>query len=199
MRKHLLPVFMVILFSGSVFAQPAFNPVEKGNRQAGIQMLIANTDMFRTENALKLNDFSNLYGLHVAGSYGWFVDRGLMIGVQTNIGFYHLDYGSGTQYGVEADNFDISLAPMTRYYFSVDKKHRFKPFLLAGIPIVYSGVKKMYIDNSWRPDVDENYLELRSVFGFGAAYFGKAGSIELNISNMGFFLGVHKFIQPRKK
>jgi hypothetical protein len=199
MKLILWLIFTALLFSDPIFSQPAFNPVEKGNKQIGLQVLIAKTDMFSTENALKMNNYSNLYGLHVAGSYGRFVERGWMIGLQTNIGFYHMDYGGGTPTGVEVDYFDISIAPMTRYYFSVDKKHRFKPFLLAGLPIVYSDVTKFYNDNSWRPDVDENYLELRSVFGFGAAYFGKAGSIELNVSNMGFFLGVHKFIHPRKK
>jgi len=199
MKKNFTLTITAIWFSLGGFAQPAFNPVEKGNKQVGLQILLANTDMFSTRNALKSNNFSNLYGLHMAGSYGWFVERGFMIGLQTNIGFYHLDYGTGTQYSVDVDYFDISIAPMTRYYFSVDKKHRFKPFLLAGLPFVYSDVIKMYADNSWRPDVDENYLELRGVFGCGAAYFGKAVSLELNISNMGFFVGVNKFIKPRKK
>jgi len=199
MRNFFTLTIIASWFSLFCFAQPAFNPVEKGNRQAGLQILIAKIDMYSTQNALKSNNFSNLYGLHMAGSYGWFAERGFMVGLQTNIGFYHLDYGIGTQYSVDVDYFDISIAPMARYYFSVDKKHRFKPFLLAGVPFVYSDIKKMYADNSWRPDVDENYLELRGVFGGGAGYFGRAGSIELNVSNMGFYIGVNKFIQSRKK
>jgi hypothetical protein len=199
MNKNSRCIFIALFFSASAFAQPAFNPVEKGNKQAGIQLMVAPTDMFWSETALNVSKDNNTYGLHVAGSYGWFVERGWMIGLQSNIGFYHDQYGGDAQWGVEEDIFDISIAPMTRYYFTVDRKHRFKPFLFAGLPIVYNGVKRNYNDNAWSTDVDENYLELRGTFGFGAAYFGRAGSIELNLSNMGFFLGVNKFIQPRKK
>jgi hypothetical protein len=199
MKKIQLLTSIAFFCISSAFAQPAFNPVEKGNKQAGLQMMVAPTDMFWSETALKINKNNKTYGLHVAGSYGWFVERGWMVGLQSNIGFYHDQYGGNEPWGVNEDIFDISIAPMTRYYFTVDKKHRFKPFLFAGMPIVYNDVNRTYNSNSWNTDVDENYLELRGTFGFGTAYFGKAGSIELNLSNMGFFLGVNKFIQPKKK
>jgi hypothetical protein len=198
MKKLLLNIFIASILKVSAFAQPAFNPVEKGNKQAGLQIMIAPTDMFWSETALNINKDNKTYGLHVAGSYGWFVERGWMIGLQSNVGFYHSEYNINMQWGYEEKVFDISIAPMTRYYFTVDKKHRFKPFLFAGLPIVYTSENRKY-NNPGNMDVKDEYLELRGTFGFGAAYFGKAGSIEMNLSNMGLFLGVNKFIQPRKK
>jgi hypothetical protein len=47
-------------------------------------------------------------------------------------------------------------------------------------------------------DFDQHYLEVRGTFGAGAAYFGKAGSIELNASSMGVFVGVNKYIVGHK-
>jgi len=198
MNKNQRFFFIALCFSASAFAQPAFNPVEKGNKQAGLQMMLSSTDMYGSWTALSINDDEKTYGLHVAGSYGWFVERGWMIGLQTNVGFYHDEFAIKEQWGYQQDAFDISIAPMTRYYFTIDKKHRFKPFLLAGLPIVYSQQSTDYTQST-TTDLDREYLELRGTFGAGAAYFGKAGSIELNVSNMGFYIGVNKFIQSRKK
>jgi len=198
MNKNSRCIFIALFFSASAFAQPAFNPVEKGNKQVGLQMMLAYTDMYDSSTELRINNGSKTYGLHVAGSYGWFVERGWMIGLQTNVGFYHDEYDTKEQWGYKQDAFDFSIAPMTRYYFTIDKKHRFKPFLFAGMPIVYSTQSKDYTQTT-STDYDEEYLELRGTFGGGAAYFGKAGSIELNVSNMGFYIGVNKFIQGRKK
>lgn len=198
MNKNSRCIFIALFFSASAFAQPAFNPVEKGNKQAGLQMMLSSTDMYGSWTALSINDDEKTYGLHVAGSYGWFVERGWMIGLQTNVGFYHDEFATKEQWGYQQDAFDISIAPMTRYYFTIDKKHRFKPFLFAGLPIVYSQQSTDYTQST-TTDLDREYLELRGTFGAGAGYFGKAGSIELNASNMGFYIGVNKFIQSRKK
>jgi len=198
MKKTFTLLLASVAFSVSVFAQPTFNPVEKGNKQAGLQMMLSSTDMYGSWTALSINDDEKTYGLHVAGSYGWFVERGWMIGLQTNVGFYHDEFATKEQWGYQQDAFDFSIAPMTRYYFTIDRKHRFKPFLFAGLPIVYSQQSTDYTQST-TTDLDREYLELRGTFGAGAGYFGKAGSIELNVSNMGFYIGVNKFIQSRKK
>ncbi len=198
MKKNLHFIFITVLSSASAFAQPAFNPVEKGNKQVGIQMMLAYTDMYGSSTELRINNNVKTYGLHVAGLYGWFVERGWMIGLQSNVGFYHDEYYTKEQWGYKQEAFDFSIAPMTRYYFAIDRKHRFKPFLFAGMPIVYSTQSRDYTQST-STDFDEEYLELRGTFGLGAAYFGKAGSIEMNVSNMGLFLGINKFIQSRKK
>lgn len=197
MTKSYTLVLAFCAISLASIAQPAFNPVDKGNKQVGIQMMLSYTDMYGSSTELKVNNDEKTYGLHVAGSYGWFLERGWLMGLQTNVGFYHNDYFTKEQWGYNEKAFDFSITPMTRYYFTIDKKHRFKPFLLAGMPIVYSSQSIDYSSNT--PDYDNEYLELRGTFGGGAAYFGKAGSIEMNVSNMGFYIGVNKFIQSRKK
>lgn len=199
MRKIQLAATFALLLSASALAQPAFNPVEKGNRQAGLQMMIAPTDMYWSETNLDISDQYKSYGLHLAGSYGWFLERGWLLGLQLNGGFYHEVYDKDSPWGYETKAFDASIAPMTRYYFTVDRKHRFKPFLFAGIPIVYTKKEDVYNDPNNQGGGKDEYLELRGTFGLGAAYFGKAGSIEMNLSNMGLFVGVNKFIQWKGK
>ena len=198
MKKYFTLLTSSIFLSLIAFAQPAFNPVEKGNKQAGISLMIAPTDMYWSETVLAINDDQKTYGINVAGNYGWFVERGWLIGLQANIGGYHDEYKNNVQWGYESTAFDFSITPMTRYYFTIDRKHRFKPFLFAGLPIVYTSNKTDYYSNN-TSDYGDEYLELRGTFGFGAAYFGKAGSIEMNLSNMGLFVGVNKFIRWKPK
>jgi len=66
--------------------------------------------------------------------------------------------------------------------------------LFAGLPLIYSDNKRSY-HNSSISDYKEQMLTLDGSFGFGAAYFGKAGSLELNVSNMGLFIGISKFLR----
>jgi hypothetical protein len=198
MKKIITLLTPVIAFFFNAYAQPSFNPVEKGNKQAGIQLMLAPTDMYWSETILSIDKDQKTYGINIGGNYGWFIERGWLIGVQANIGGYHDEYADEVQWGYKTTAFDFSIAPMTRYYFTVDRKHRFKPFLFAGLPIVYTKNETDYYSNN-STDFKDEYLELRGTFGFGAAYFGKAGSIEMNVSNMGLFLGVNKFIQFKKK
>ncbi len=198
MTKNYTLTLAFAALSLAAFAQPAGNPVEKGNKQLGLQMMLSYTDMYGSSTELRINNDEKTYGLHVAGLYGWFIERGWMMGLQTNVGFYNSDYYTKEQWGYDQQAFDFSITPITRYYFSIDKKHRFKPFLFAGMPIVYSSESTDY-SSTGTTDYKNEFLELRGTFGAGAAYFGKAGSIELNVSNMGFFVGVNKFIPHRKK
>jgi hypothetical protein len=198
MKIKLTLLTLVFAITFSSFAQPTFNPVEKGNKQAGISLMLAPTDMYWSETALSINKDQKIYGINLAGNYGWFIERGWLIGLQANIGAYHDEYDQENQWGYKENAFDFSIAPMTRYYFTVDRKHRFKPFLFAGMPIVYTQRETDYYNNN-STDFDEEYLELRGTFGGGVSYFGKAGSIEMNISNMGLFVGVNKFIQWKEK
>ncbi len=159
--------------------------------------MIAPSDMYWSETDLKIGENEKTAGIHVAGNYGWFLERGWMLGVQTNLGVYADQFNMDQSWGYKENSFDISIAPMTRYYFTVDKKHRFKPFLFAGMPIVY-GSHEMNYTNQATTDYKNESVELRSTFGLEAGYFGKAGNIEMHISNMGFFLQLNKFIQPTK-
>jgi len=198
MRKFITLFTLASAISLISFAQPSFNPVEKRNKQAGISLMLAPTDMYRSETALTINDFTKTYGINVGGNYGWFIERGWLIGFQANIGVLHDEYKGNPSWGYKTNAFDASITPMTRYYFSVDRKHRFKPFLFGALPIVYTNTETDYYSNS-TTDSKNEYLDLRGTVGFGAAYFGKAGSIEMNLSNMGLFLGVNKFIEFKKK
>jgi hypothetical protein len=198
MKKKFTLIAAGIILSFLTMAQPAFNPVAKGNKQAGLQMMLNSSDMFYTRTALVVNHEQKTIGLHLAGSYGWFLERGWMLGLQANMGVLSGDYFLKQPWGYNEKSFDFSIGPMTRYYFTIDKKHRFKPFVFAGAPIVYMSKTEEYT-NVNSTDSDQHYLEVRGTLGAGAAYFGRKGSIELNASSMGFFLGVNKFIQGRKK
>ncbi len=193
MQKNWTLFVGAFILSISLMAQPASDPVAKGNKQAGIQIMISPTDTYYSETALSISKTNKIYGLHVAGDYGWFIERGWLIGVQLNAGFIHETYNKDEPFGYKTDAFDIGIAPMTRYYFSIDRKHRFKPFLMAGLPITYTQTDRFYFRQSGN-DFKEETVTAKGTFGLGAAYFGNAGSIEMNLSNLGLFLGFHKFL-----
>lgn len=189
---------MALASFSTAWSQPASNPTEKGNKQAGLQVMLAWTDMYNSYTTLSIDDNNKSYGINMGGLYGWFLERNWMVGLQANVGAYRDSYAKGEPYGYDEKGFDISLTPITRYYFTVDKKHRFKPFLFAGLPVVYSSMERE--SGSGGPgNYQDETLNLRASFGVGAAYFGRAGSLELNVSNMGFFFGVNKFIPSRRK
>ena len=189
---------MALASFSTAWSQPASNPTEKGNKQAGLQVMLAWTDMYNSYTTLSIDDNNKSYGINMGGLYGWFLERNWMVGLQANVGAYRDSYMKDQPYGYDEKAFDFSLAPMTRYYFTVDKKHRFKPFLFAGLPVVYSQIDRTS-GNGGPGSLSESTVNLRASFGFGAAYFGRAGSLELNVSNMGFFFGVNKFIPSRRK
>lgn len=198
MRKNFTLLLLSLTIAAASFAQPASNPVEKGNKMFGLQMMLAPTDMFWSQTALSIRDDYKSYGLHLAGNYGWFVETGWFVGGQLNAGFYNYENKSPNAWMLNESTFDIGITPNTRYYFQVDRKHRFKPFLLAAIPIVYTS----YEYNYGQPGMQQQKgtsVELNGSFGFGVSYFGQKGNIELNISNMGLFLGVNKFIKWKGK
>lgn len=201
MTKNYTILLAALVAGLSAFGQPTANPVEKGNKQVGVQLMLAPIDVYWTATDLYTGSGYNTAGIHLAGNYGWFVERGWMIGVQLNAGYLHEKYAWDQPYGTNTRYAEVGIAPMTRYYFGVDKKHRFKPFLLAGLPITYAHINEERKENQ-PPGVsyvrNENNLELRTTFGFGAGYFGKAGNIELHISNMGFFLQLNKFLSGKK-
>lgn len=187
----------VLFTTGTGFtamAQPAFNPTAKGNKQKSLQVMLAPTDLFWTETTLSLQKNSKTYGLHLAPAVSWFVENGWSIGIQGNLGFYRSKQQGSSNWNYDEKSFELALVPFTRYYFTIDKKHRFKPFLFAGLPLIYSDNKRSY-NNSSITDFKEQTLTLDGSFGFGAAYFGKAGSLELNVSNMGLFIGISKFLR----
>jgi hypothetical protein len=198
MRKNSTFLFISLAITVISFAQPASNPVAKGNKMFGLQMMLAPTDVFWSQTALSIREEYKSYGLHLAANYGWFVETGWFVGGQLNAGFYNYENKSQNAWRLSESNFDIGITPNTRYYFQVDRKHRFKPFLLAAIPIVYSSYEHNYGQSSGMQRQKGTSVELSGSFGFGAAYFGQKGNIELNISNMGFFLGVNKHLWNRK-
>jgi len=152
--------------------------------------------MFYSETILDISSNYSTYGLVGAFGYGWFIEKGWMVGLQTNLGFYRGE-NAFTWPVSNTKAFDIALVPVTRYYFNVDKKHRFKPFLMAGMPIVHTQLKSTN-SGTGNTMYDESFTNLRGSFGFGAAYFGRAGSIDLNLSNMGFYLGLSKYLQLQR-
>jgi hypothetical protein len=78
--------------------------------------------MFYTRTVLLINNNQKTLGLHIAGSYGWFLERGWMLGLQTNLGVFSEKYYQKEPWGLSEKSFDFSIAPMTRYYFTIDKK-----------------------------------------------------------------------------
>jgi hypothetical protein len=194
--KHLSIILgLHLLAHCAAFAQPDFNPVEKGNTQANIQLMLTPTDLFWSETALNISKDTKMYGLHLAGGYNWFIENGWSLGVQAHAGVLRERRNMNDPWGYENNVVDIALAPITRYYFNIGRKHRFKPFLFAALPVVFTSDQYKNNSPSFPYSRNEQTLALQGSLGFGAAYFGRKGSLELHLSNMGFNLGLSRYRQ----
>ena len=206
------------------FTQIGFSQTEKSTYQHfnkgksfwGIGISPVYSDMMGSYTDISITKDNTNLGILLAPMYGKFVQQNWMIGVMGIAGVhterrsyltYPITIGPGPSLpSVDTKNIDnsidIGIAPITRYYLSLNKRNSVAFFLQAALPGVYS--KSNYIlrykYNSGAVDeFKSNYdqFSLRGSIGFGLSVQGKFGSFDSHVSNMGWFLSFNKLISKK--
>jgi len=193
MKPLICFIFCSILCT-SVFAQG----IQKGDKFFGLQTNLAYTDLYGTYLDLSFSNNQKRIGFHLAPTWQWAVDNNFVLGTAAHIGFnsekYKNDFwvpGGEQKYEV----FDIGANAFSRYYIDITRNKKLKFFGLAGFHLAYTSWEGSY--RGFGSSNSDRELLLKGSFGFGAAYSSRRGIIDLNISNAGFFLGVHKKLKGK--
>jgi len=208
-------IFMAFAFAASLHSNAqTVSPTEKGNRMYGVGILLTDSDLYGAYTDISYSKDDKSAGLNIAPDYGWFVQRNWLIGTQLNIGYHKSksEYNHGSpsnmQFGKNEHSYlNYGLAPFTRYYVDLGKRDRVKLFASAAIAFFNENYKYNGETTYSQPggglvtskiSINENNFNIRGSIGFGVALFGRAGNIDLHVSNAGLYVGFHKTIFGRK-
>jgi hypothetical protein len=196
MKKNFFTLMTILAYN---FVQS--QAIDKGDKFFGLQTNLASTDLYYTYLDLSLSKNEKRVGFHLAPTWQWAVENNFVVGTAAHVGFnseksnFNFSFPSN-EYKFEA--LDLGVNAFSRYYIDVIRNKKLKLFGLAGIHVAYSSWKSNYTNIGWPNNSSStNETFVRGSIGFGAAYASKKGMIELNISNAGFFLGIHKKLKGR--
>lgn len=196
----------VLLALGLLIITAAQAQLEKGKRIVGVQTNIAEGDLYYSSLMLRVNkDYSDI-GINIVPTLGWVVEKNWVIGGQVTLGWARDKYVSNWSNGVNVatarnNYYDLGIAPFTRYYIDITRNQKIKLFGMASMELAY-GYYKTQIKNNNGTIIgtnSDNTINLDGSIGFGMAYFGKQGSLDLNLSNMGLRLGLYKVLPTNRK
>lgn len=196
-----------ILLIAAIFIMSAANAqLEKGTRLFGIQTNIAEGDLYYSSLMVRVNkDYKDL-GFNIVPTFGWVVEKNWVIGGQITAGLARYSYPSNWVNGVyiartSTTYTDLGIAPFTRYYIDITRNQKIKLFGMASMELAYSRQKAQIKQNNGNilASNNDNTLNLDGSIGFGMAYFGKKGSLDLNLSNMGLRMGLYKVLPTNRK
>lgn len=196
----------VLLALGLLLITAAQAQLEKGKRIVGVQTNIAEGDLYYSSLMLRVNkDYSDI-GINIVPTLGWVVEKNWVIGGQITAGLARYSYPSNWSNGVyiartSTTYTDLGIAPFTRYYIDITRNQKIKLFGMASMELAYSRQKAQIKQNngSILASNSDNTLNLDGSIGFGMAYFGKKGSLDLNLSNMGLRMGLYKVLPTNRK
>jgi hypothetical protein len=206
----------VIQMSFAQTEKSTYQHFNKGKSFWGIGISPVYSDMMGSYTDISITKGNTNLGILFAPMYGKFVQQNWMIGVMGIAGVhtqrssyltYPITIGPGPSLpSVDTKNIDnsidIGIAPMTRYYFTLNKRNSTAFFLQAALPAVYSKSNNILRYNYGSGAVDEfktmyDQFSLRGSIGFGLSVQGKFGSFDTHVSNMGWFLSFNKLIQKK--
>lgn len=212
-------LFLSLVFVQLSYAQSEKLPYQhfnKGKSFWGIGLSPVSSDMMSSYTDISITKGNTNLGVLLAPMYGKFVQQNWMIGVigiagvHTERSSYLTDpviIGPGPSLpSVDTKNIDnsldIGIAPITRYYLSLNKRNSVAFFVQAALPAVYSKSNQILRYKYSSGVVDEfktmyDQFSLRGSIGFGVSVQGKFGSFDTHVSNMGWFLSFNKFIKKK--
>ncbi len=186
MKPLICFIFCSILCT-SVLAQG----IEKGDKFFGIQTNLAYTDLYATYFDLSINKYQSRVGFHIAPTMQWAIEKNFVLGTALHLGYNSEKTKYESSFSPNQSTvLDIGVNAFSRYYIDILRNKKLKFFGLGGVHISYSSWENKYAAPS--NNYSENELVARGSLGFGLAYAGSKGMIDMNISNAGFFLGFHK-------
>ena len=203
MKNICLATLLLLSFSAYSQTRPIITHTERGMKMVGAQLQLSYSDLFNSETILSIDDYSSTYGVMISPNIGWFVEKNWMFGVMGHAGFYRDKSGKNVPTKSSENSYDLGITPFSRYYIDLARRGNIKVFLQAGLPVIYSNYDRsttsVFGTQTYTSRSQGESLGLYGNFGFGASLHGRFGAIELNASNLGINLGLHKFIARRAK
>jgi hypothetical protein len=197
--------------------KPTYDHFNKGKSFWGIGLSPVYSDMMGSYTDISITKGNTNLGLLLTPMYGKFVQKNLMIGVMGIVGAhterrsyetYPVVIGPGpgipppVQVKDVMNNFDLGIAPITRYYLSFNKRNSAAFFIQAALPAVYSSYSNIQkytpnggVSSEFKGKYDQ--FSLRGSIGFGLSVQGNFGSLDTHVSNMGWFLSFNKLIKKK--
>lgn len=195
----------------------SYDHFSKGNSFWGIGLSPVYSDMMGSYTDISVTKGNTNLGILLAPMYGKFVQKNWMVGVMGIAGI-HTERRSYENYPVVIgpgpgfpppvlvkdviNNFDLGIAPITRYYLSFNKRNSAAFFVQAALPAVYNtySSSQKYTTNAgvsseFKRKFDQ--FSLRGSIGFGLSIQGNFGSVDTHVSNMGWFLSFNKLIKKK--
>lgn len=218
MKKGMIMIW-VLLIAQIGFSQTeksTFQHFNKGKSFWGVGISPVYSDMMGSYTDISITKGNTNLGILLAPMYGKFVQQNWMIGVM-GIAGVHTQRSSYLTYPITIgpgpglpsidtknidNNFDIGIAPITRYYLPFNKRNTAAFFLQGALPFVYSKFTNTIRYTYGPGSVDEfktkyDQFSLRGSIGFGLSLQGKFGSFDTHVSNMGWFLSFNKLISKK--
>lgn len=193
-------IILILALFSATFANAQ---LDKGSRFFGIQTNLTEGNLYYTSIDLSIDEDRSSLGINLVPAYGWIIENNWMVGAQATVGYSKDAYkGTGLNDPKEFDNyFDLGIAPFTRYYINISKSGKYKIFGMASIELSHAVHRSYRRATSWFPEKDNTskYTSLDGSVGVGVAYFGRAGSIDMNLSNNGLRLGFYKVLNKIKR
>ncbi len=191
MKPLICFIFCSILCT-SVFAQG----IQKGDKFFGLQTNLAYTDLYSTYLDLSLTKNVKRAGFHMAPTMQWAIEKNFVFGTALHVGYNSEKTNYNFTYSLkESEVFDLGLNAFSRYYIDILRNKKLKFFGLAGVHLSYASWSNTYTTPA--NNNSESELVARGSLGFGLAYAGSKGMIDMNISNAGLFLGFHKKLKGK--
>ena len=219
--KYTLLSFVCLIASLTVLAQseerrPSYRHFfDRGSKAINIQLGVAGGYPINSITELDISSNNKRYGLLALPSYGWFVERNLMLGASAIVGFNYnsssfnsFDYSTNPPRPAEVKNVgsgsDFGVAPFMRYYIPLSRRNVVSLFGQGSLPLIYSRYRYTNSLQTAQGVVSssmsrEEGLKLIGSVGLGVSVNGRFGSFEVNANNTGLYVGFQKYFSPKKK
>lgn len=186
----------LLLFTFSLSA--SYAQLEKGTQLAGAQLNLMVNDMYYTKLEFGSSGYESYFGISIAPTYGYSVQRNWVLGVQATLGFESSRFtGGGVTYAARTLYTDFGLAPFTRLYLDITGKGKLKVFGAGALECNIASERTSYQDGSVVSRFSKTTVH--PSLGGGIAYFGRRTSFDLSMSTEALRVGFYKIIRSPKK
>lgn len=186
----------LIVFTFSLSTSQA--QLEKGTKMAGAQLNLLVNDMYYTMLEFGSSGYDRYFGISIAPTYGYAVQRNWVLGMQATIGFESSKFdGGGIAYSSKTVYTDFGLAPFTRLYLDITRKGKLKVFGAGALEYNIASKRISYSNGSVASSFSKTTFH--PSLGGGIAYFGRRTSFDLSMSTEALRIGFYKIIRSHKK
>ncbi len=181
----------------------------------GVQLGIAGEYPLRTVTRIDMTEGFSTLGALVLPTFGWMVEKNVMIGGQIITGhlidkYSSLNYifpGPGPAPIIRETKMqdrytELGISPFARYYVPLNKRNIVNLYLQAGVMVYHSTERRISrpVNHQIFPPTDqsEGRWNMLGGIGVGVSVNGKAGNLDMYVNNTGLYFGYYRHIVRKK-